>query len=224
MGVRNMAHQRPPPQDGQWHPELLYPGDVGEKAKTSRAMAGMEPYAPRGAGPAPKETFAGHVARHDCPARDVMLWRNLEWWRGQQALSARVGARHPHQYNATVDVERQLSAVATEQWMQLAGDRLRWYHLQEEFVRKWTSRGTTRRTAAQTVFSDRHFLHFIYTPPLVSTSYSLSPMYICHAKGWSQGTSPVEEHSNTRCQLASSLRRPHDDGSLGNHGKTGGPS
>ena len=155
MGVRNMAHQRPPPQDGQWHPELLYPGDVAEKAKTSRAMAGMEPYAPRGAGPAPKERFTGHVARHDCPARDVMLWRNLEWWRGQQALSARVGARHPHQYNATVDVERQLSAVATEQWMQLAGDRLRWYHLQEEFVRKWTSRGTTRRTAAQTVFSDR---------------------------------------------------------------------
>ena len=34
--------------------------------------------------------FARHVARHDCPARDVMLWRNLEWWRGQQALSPRV--------------------------------------------------------------------------------------------------------------------------------------
>ena len=137
-----MAHQRPPPQDGQWHPELLYPGDVGEESENFKSDGWNGTVRSERRGPAPKERFTGHVARHDCPARDVMLWRNLEWWRGQQALSARVGARHPHQYNATVDVERQLSAVATEQWMQLAGDRLRWYHLQEEFVRKWTSRGT----------------------------------------------------------------------------------
>ena len=37
----------------------------------------------------------GHVARHPGPTREILTWRNLQWWREEQQLPDRVRVKHP---------------------------------------------------------------------------------------------------------------------------------
>ena len=78
----------------------------------------------------------GHVARHPGPTREILSWRNLEWWRAEQQLPDRVRAKHPHQYNTQLDDERKVAKVAGEGWQQVAQQRERWAAMTDDFVHK----------------------------------------------------------------------------------------
>ena len=69
--------------------------------------------------------LAGRLARLLWLFNDILYRGQLppKLDEGLAVLLPKARSPCPHQRNATVDVERQLSAVATEQWMQVAGDR-----------------------------------------------------------------------------------------------------
>ena len=181
MGVRNMAHQRPPPQDGQWHPELLISGRCcGEKAKTSRAMAGMEPYAPRGAGPAPKEK----VHRPRGPARLPSKRRNAV---AQPGVVER--AAGPLRESGEPDIPT--NTTQPLMWRdsfpplpQSSGCNSQGTASGGTICKRSLSEsgrpvGTTRRTAAQTVFFGQTFSTFyIYSPSRLHFLLPLSDVHM----------------------------------------------
>ena len=68
----------------------------------------------------------GHVARHPGPTREILTWRNLQWWREEQQLPDRVRAKHPHQFNTQLDDERKVAKVAGDDWQEKAQHRERW--------------------------------------------------------------------------------------------------
>ncbi|CAE7277276.1 unnamed protein product [Symbiodinium sp. CCMP2592] len=76
----------------------------------------------------------GHIARHPSPTRDILVWRNQQWWQEQRRLGPVVGARHPHQFNSQLDDERKIIKAAGTDWMQQACDRLHWQHLVDTFI------------------------------------------------------------------------------------------
>ncbi|CAE7832190.1 pol [Symbiodinium sp. CCMP2592] len=94
-----------------------------------------------------QHTLVGHWARrqewidghNDCicslPMR-ALLWRNTEWWRGQQQLSARTGIRHK-QHVFVSNIERALADSHGVQWFKLAQDRARWAQERTSFLAMW---------------------------------------------------------------------------------------
>ncbi|CAE7696392.1 unnamed protein product, partial [Symbiodinium necroappetens] len=89
----------------------------------------------------------GHVARHPGPTREILSWRNLEWWRAEQQLPDRVRAKHPHQYNTQLDDERKVAKVAGDDWQQVAQHRERWAAKTDEFVLKFDVEWATGKQA-----------------------------------------------------------------------------
>eukprot|EP00439_Symbiodinium_sp_Y106_P039173 s2481_g4.t2 len=65
-----------------------------------------------------------------------LLWKSTLWWRGQQALSPSVGARHPARFFAS-NPERQLSESLGNRWHVIAQDRLRWAGERVKYIRMW---------------------------------------------------------------------------------------
>ena len=76
----------------------------------------------------------GHMARGGGEVRSMLLlrWKNLQWWRAQQA--DRRGVRHAARYNSQLDVERALERTAGENWMAQALQRDHWRKLAPIFV------------------------------------------------------------------------------------------
>ena len=89
----------------------------------------------------------GHVARHPGPTREIVSWRNLEWWRAEQQLPDRVRAKHPHQYNTQLDDERKVAKIAGDGWQQVAQHRERWAAKTEEFILQFDVEWTTGKQA-----------------------------------------------------------------------------
>ena len=87
--------------------------------------------------------LAGRLARLLWLFNDILYRGQLppKLDEGLAVLLPKARSPCPHQRNATVDVERQLSAVATEQWMQVAGDRPQCTGCKTNLSRNGTSRG-----------------------------------------------------------------------------------
>ena len=82
--------------------------------------------------------LTGHASRGDKVGAAMMRWRNLKWWRIEQTIPpAWGGHRHSHRFNPHLDVERQIAAVAGEDWQTVAEDRFRWANMEETFVAKF---------------------------------------------------------------------------------------
>ena len=84
----------------------------------------------------------GHLARHQDDATSLMQWRNLAWWKKEQQNPK--GLRHPHRYNAMLETERMLDAIA-HPWHITAQNRNRWATLEEAFVKKFDVAWATGR-------------------------------------------------------------------------------
>ena len=80
----------------------------------------------------------GHIGRAAFqPTFHILRWRDLTWWRDQQALPPGPhprGVRHVGHHNPHVDPERQISAIAGDQWWVPAQDRVRWQLLCKAFI------------------------------------------------------------------------------------------
>ena len=80
----------------------------------------------------------GHVARQSGPAREILQWRDLQWWKREQSLMG--GQRHPGRFSPHVDPERRIQSVIDRRvqppqpWMDVAQDRAHWQSLREFFV------------------------------------------------------------------------------------------
>ena len=83
----------------------------------------------------------GHIGRAVFAATfHIMRWRDLCWWRDQQALPPGPfprGVRHIGHHNPDRDPERQIGSVAGPQWWIAASDRTLWGHLQNDFIAKF---------------------------------------------------------------------------------------
>ena len=76
-----------------------------------------------------------------------LLWKSTLWWRGQQALSPSVGARHPARFFAS-NPERQLSESLGNRWHVIAQDRLRWAGERVKYIRMWDVKWSSGRQLA----------------------------------------------------------------------------
>ena len=79
----------------------------------------------------------GHIARQvtaapDNVAQATLQWRNLQWWRAEQAKPR--GARHASRYNPFIDVERYIVHTAGLRWQERAQHRPTWAHMQDSFI------------------------------------------------------------------------------------------
>ena len=74
----------------------------------------------------------GHAARRESPLKEILIWRNMNWWRQQQNL--RGGARHARRFCPALDVERHITNVAGDDWVTAAQDRSHWKSLEFLFV------------------------------------------------------------------------------------------
>ena len=79
----------------------------------------------------------GHIARQasaecDNVAQATLQWRNLAWWKAEQAKSR--GARYASRYNPFLDVERYIVHTAGLSWQQTAQNRQTWAHTQNSFI------------------------------------------------------------------------------------------
>ena len=79
----------------------------------------------------------GHIARQkgatpDNVAQATLEWRNLAWWKTEQAKPK--GARHTARHNPFLDVERYIVHTAGLNWQQTAQNRQAWTQLQASFV------------------------------------------------------------------------------------------
>ena len=78
-----------------------------------------------------------HIARQSGAAPDnvaqaTLQWRNLSWWKAEQANPR--GARHAARYNPFLDVERYIVHTAGIHWQVTAQHRPTWTQLQHRFV------------------------------------------------------------------------------------------
>ncbi|CAE7684121.1 pol [Symbiodinium sp. CCMP2592] len=76
----------------------------------------------------------GHAARHPGPTKDLLLWRNLKWWK---EVAEPAGCKHGGRFNSSVDIERSISRIGGYDWVDLAQDRDQWQALQESFVEEF---------------------------------------------------------------------------------------
>ena len=74
----------------------------------------------------------GHAARRESPLKEILIWRNMNWWRQQQNL--RGGARHAKRFCPALDVERHITNLAGDDWVTAAQDRSHWKNLEFLFV------------------------------------------------------------------------------------------
>ena len=79
----------------------------------------------------------GHIARQhgaapDNVAQATLQWRDLAWWKAEQAKPN--GTRHAARYNPFLDVERYIVHTAGLSWQQTARDRQAWTQLQPSFI------------------------------------------------------------------------------------------
>ena len=88
----------------------------------------------------------GHAPEPSLPMK-ALLWKATGWWRQQQQLSPRVGARHPGRFYASC-TERQLSEVHGVKWFQVARDRQNWSDARCEYLSRWDIRWTQGRQLA----------------------------------------------------------------------------
>ena len=103
-----------------------------------------------------QHTLHGHWARHvesgpghafpSAPMR-TLLWRNLYWWRAEQALSSSTGMRHPGRFYAT-NPERQLAQTHGTLWHVLAQDRAKWSSERNAYLEQWDVRWCQGRQLA----------------------------------------------------------------------------
>ncbi|CAE7238934.1 unnamed protein product [Symbiodinium sp. CCMP2592] len=76
----------------------------------------------------------GHAARHPGPTKDLLLWRNLKWWK---EVAEPAGCKHGGRFNSSVDIERSISRIGGYDWVDLAQDRDQWQALQDSFVEEF---------------------------------------------------------------------------------------
>ena len=79
----------------------------------------------------------GHIARQasaspDNVAQATLQWRNLAWWKEEQAKPR--GTRHTARYNPFLDVERYIVHTAGLSWQTTAQNRQTWSHMQNSFI------------------------------------------------------------------------------------------
>ncbi|CAE7611309.1 unnamed protein product [Symbiodinium sp. CCMP2456] len=90
----------------------------------------------------------GHWARHcevvkggwehiEGVTMRCLRWRNQAWWQEQQSLHASgLGLKHPRSFYPS-NMERQIAAVAGNDWPRIAQDRNKWKESLVEYLRKW---------------------------------------------------------------------------------------
>ena len=79
----------------------------------------------------------GHVARQEAAApynvaQATLQWRNLAWWKAEQAKPR--GTRHASRYNPFLDVERYVVRAGGRSWQHTAKNRNTLTHLQKSCV------------------------------------------------------------------------------------------
>ena len=121
----------------------------------------------------------GHIARQvtaapDNVAQATLQWRNLQWWRAEQAKPR--GARHASRYNPFLDVERYIVHTAGLRWQETAQHRPTWGHMQDSFIQAhdvpWSSgKQPSIQNLHQTGPSPKqHTLRIHDTPPPRATT------------------------------------------------------
>ena len=71
-----------------------------------------------------------------CPPMQTVLWRNTNWWRGQQQLSPTTSLRHPGRFYAS-NTERQLAKSHGNLWFVAAQNRQEWAAARKNYVQNW---------------------------------------------------------------------------------------
>ena len=79
-----------------------------------------------------------------CPALKALNWKSTNWWRAQQALGDRTGARHPGRFYAS-NTERQLAETHGNLWVVEAQNRHNWANSRRKFLDDWDVRWTSGR-------------------------------------------------------------------------------
>ena len=74
--------------------------------------------------------LAGHWGRcregeHMGMAATMLRWRDMSWWRGEQALGPATGVRHPRRFHAD-NLERRMAGVFGNSWLLQTHDRQKW--------------------------------------------------------------------------------------------------
>ena len=58
-------------------------------------------------------------------AATMLRWRDMSWWRGEQALGLATGVRHPRRFHAD-NLERRMAGVFGNSWLLQTHDRQKW--------------------------------------------------------------------------------------------------
>ncbi|CAE7913948.1 unnamed protein product [Symbiodinium necroappetens] len=130
----------------------------------------------------------GHIGRASfAPTFHIMRWRDLCWWRDQQALPPGPfprGVRHIGHHNPDRDPERQIGSVAGPQWWIAASDRSLWSHLQNDFVAKfdppWASGNQLALPGVCSLCGEGPTFDILAVPPFVGRT-SLIPV-VSHSR------------------------------------------
>ncbi|CAE7458351.1 unnamed protein product [Symbiodinium natans] len=91
-------------------------------------------------------SLAGHIARGEGPTKQIALWKNMQWWRGEQ--KKRGGARHAKRFNPNLDPERHLATIGGDNWVEVAQDRGEWRRLSTKFVERFDTPWASGRQKA----------------------------------------------------------------------------
>ena len=76
----------------------------------------------------------GYMIRRQDDSTALLHWRNLAWW--QQEQQCKQCLRHPRRYNAMLETERMLNAVAAP-WQETAQARHKWSELEAAFLKRF---------------------------------------------------------------------------------------
>ncbi|CAE7875610.1 unnamed protein product [Symbiodinium necroappetens] len=77
----------------------------------------------------------GHMCRGDPVGGKILRWRCLAWWNAHRPPHGNV--THASRFNAFMDIDRQVTSVAGENWHLVAMNREQWAYLSKQWVEKY---------------------------------------------------------------------------------------
>ncbi|CAE7778272.1 unnamed protein product [Symbiodinium sp. CCMP2456] len=77
----------------------------------------------------------GHMCRGDPVGGQLLRWRCLAWWNANRPPHGNIS--HAGRFNAYMDIDRQITSVAGENWHEIAMDRGQWSGLLQTWLDKY---------------------------------------------------------------------------------------
>ncbi|CAE7414124.1 unnamed protein product [Symbiodinium sp. CCMP2456] len=75
------------------------------------------------------------MCRGDPVGGKILRWRSLAWWNAHRPPHGNV--THASRFNAFMDIDRQVTSIAGENWHLVAMNREQWAYLSKRWVEKY---------------------------------------------------------------------------------------